>query len=114
MEAYCSSLNALSSKPMEKVFTGSGDCNAMEATTELESIPPLRNAPSGTSAIMRILTDSSKTVRTCSHACSNVIPGVGSSAGAGRVQYLPCPIRPLVSKLIHDPGGSFRIAWNGE
>ena len=39
---------------MENVLTGAADWRAIDATTELESMPPLRNAPSGTSAIMRI------------------------------------------------------------
>ena len=44
---------------MENVLTGALDWSAMEATTALESMPPLRNAPSGTSANMRMRTDSS-------------------------------------------------------
>ena len=38
---------------MEQVFTGLFDCAAIIATTALESTPPDRKAPSGTSAIMR-------------------------------------------------------------
>ena len=38
---------------MEQVFTGSRDTRDMSATTALESTPPLRKAPSGTSAIIR-------------------------------------------------------------
>src|SRR5215467_11329327 len=39
-----SSLYSSSSNPMEKVFTGAEDWRAMEGTTKLESIPPLKNA----------------------------------------------------------------------
>src|SRR5205823_13784743 len=39
--------------PMVNVFTGRLLCDCISATTVLESIPPERNAPSGTSAIMR-------------------------------------------------------------
>ena len=52
---------------MENVLIGSGDCSAIDATTELESMPPLRNAPSGTSAIMRMRTASSNFSRTRDH-----------------------------------------------
>ena len=49
-----SSSNSSWSKPIENVRTGSLDCSAIAATTALESTPPERNAPSGTSAIMRL------------------------------------------------------------
>ena len=42
------------SKPIENVFTGSAEASAIAATTADESIPPERNAPSGTSAISRL------------------------------------------------------------
>src|SRR5439155_1656953 len=41
---------------MENVFTGRDESSAMSATTVLESSPPLRKAPSGTSLIIRRLT----------------------------------------------------------
>ena len=44
---------AASSKPIEKVFTGCVEAAAISATTIEESTPPERNAPSGTSAIIR-------------------------------------------------------------
>ena len=37
---------------MVKVFTGRDDCFCISATTVEESMPPDRNAPSGTSAII--------------------------------------------------------------
>ena len=40
-------------KPIENVRTGSDDCSAIAATTVEESTPPDRNAPRGTSAIIR-------------------------------------------------------------
>ena len=79
-------VEAASSNPMENVFTGSGDCSAMDATTELESMPPLRNAPSGTSAIMRMRTASSNFSRTRITASACVKPGAGSATGAGSCQ----------------------------
>ena len=42
-----------SSKPIVNVCTGRSSSSAISPTTALESIPPLRNAPSGTSAISR-------------------------------------------------------------
>ena len=48
-----------SSKAIEQVLTGSPDKPAIVATTALESTPPDRKAPSGTSEIMRSRTDSS-------------------------------------------------------
>ncbi len=41
------------------MFTGSADTRAIVATTALESTPPERKAPSGTSEIIRNRTDSS-------------------------------------------------------
>ncbi len=52
------SSKAGSSNEMEQVLTGSADSPAIVATTALESTPPDRNAPSGTSEIMRKRTDS--------------------------------------------------------
>ena len=43
---------------IEQVLTGSALTPAIIATTALESTPPERNAPSGTSAIIRSRTDS--------------------------------------------------------
>ena len=51
--------SATLSKEIEQVFTGSGDTRAIVATTALESTPPERNAPSGTSDMSRSLTESS-------------------------------------------------------
>ncbi len=44
---------------MEKVLTGPAPARLISATTALESMPPLRNAPSGTSLIIRRRTASS-------------------------------------------------------
>ncbi len=89
-----SSLKFGSSNPIEKVLTGSLVCKVMDATTELESIPPLKNAPSGTSEISRNRTDSSKSSRKRSHASASVNPGAASSTGTGSCQYRPCSILP--------------------
>ena len=53
---------------MENVLTGAELSSAISATTELESMPPLRNAPSGTSAISRRRTASLKRPANCSMA----------------------------------------------
>jgi hypothetical protein len=54
--ALGSSFQSSSSKPIEKVRTGSGEVSAIAATTVAESIPPERKAPSGTSEIILSLT----------------------------------------------------------
>ena len=70
----------------------------MDATTELESMPPLRNAPSGTSAIMRMRTDSSNFSRTRALTAS-VRSGGGSAAGAGNASSGPAvPRRGFVGE----------------
>jgi hypothetical protein len=79
-------LKALSSKPIEKVRTGSAEASAMDATTELESIPPLKKAPNGTSAIMRIRTDSSNLSRNRAHASASEKPAGVSATGVGNCQ----------------------------
>jgi hypothetical protein len=56
---------------MEKVLIGSRDCSAIDATTELESMPPLKNAPSGTSAILRMRTHSSNFSRSWAAASAS-------------------------------------------
>ena len=63
---------------MEKVFTGRGLAAAMAATTALESIPPLRNAPRGTSLTMCRRTDSSTSAR----SSSTVAPSLRARSGA--------------------------------
>ena len=54
---------------------------ASSATTALESTPPLRKAPTGTSATERIATDSSTSVRTSATAstCDTRGPGANDS-----------------------------------
>ena len=59
---------------MENVFTGPELIFDIVATTELESMPPLRNAPSGTSAISRSFTDSSSRSRRRSMKNCSVFP----------------------------------------
>ena len=71
---------------MENVLTGSVDCRAMDATTELESMPPLRNAPSGTSAIMRMRTDSSNFSRSRAQVSASENPARAPRRPAGNCQ----------------------------
>ena len=44
--------------PIENVLIGLSEFKLINATTVLESTPPLKNAPKGTSLIILILTDS--------------------------------------------------------
>ena len=67
---------------MEKVFTGSFISAAMSPTMIDESIPPLRNAPSGTSLTSRIRTASATSARRRSGASA----GASSSVSAGGAQ----------------------------
>ena len=64
----CSDSSKLRSpKPIEKVLTApAGSASTIIATTELESMPPLRNAPSGTSLTRRRRTASRKRLRNSS------------------------------------------------
>ena len=65
-------------KPTENVLTGWLLARAMQATTIDESMPPDRNAPSGTSDISRDRTASSTVSRTRRRASS-----IGRSASVG-------------------------------
>ncbi len=51
--AYPDSSYPGSEKPIEKVLTGLAASRCISATTSEESMPPERNAPSGTSLIIR-------------------------------------------------------------
>ena len=102
MAAYSNSLKALSSKPMENVRTGSAEASAMEATTELESIPPLKKAPNGTSAIIRMRTDSSNFSR-------KLRAGVGFGEIRGRLGHRrrKLPVAALADgsvRVVSEPG----------
>jgi len=61
-------------KPMEKVFTGFELARVIRATTVEESMPPLSNAPRGTSEINRIFTASASR-RSNSSRHSSSLPG---------------------------------------
>ena len=54
------SLNSLTSNPIEQAFTGSFCKPDINATTALESTPPDKKEPNGTSATIRISTASVK------------------------------------------------------
>src|ERR1700704_6092347 len=74
---------------MEQVTTGSADRPDIIATTALESTPPERNAPKGTSDIMRSFTDSRRrsinsSPASCSVGDAPVLNGTSQySTGAG-------------------------------
>ena len=63
---------------MLKVWIRSGECSAIAATIELESMPPDRNAPSGTSLISRLFTAREKRSRKPSTASSSESSSFGS------------------------------------
>src|SRR5258705_7418836 len=86
----------------------------MDATTQLESIPPLRNAPSGTSAIMRIRTASSKVSRKRRLASSAENPAGSFDTGSGMRQYLPELTVPSARYSNHPPGSNFRTVLKAE
>jgi hypothetical protein len=69
-------------KPTANVYSGSVMWRAISATMRLESRPPLSIAPSGTSLISRIRTDSSSLSSTIS-AHSAAERGVVSACGTG-------------------------------
>jgi len=72
---------AVSSNPTAKVCTGRSIICAISATIRLESSPPLSIAPSGTSLISRIRTDSSSFASSRSLHSSTLPPR--SSVGCG-------------------------------
>ena len=77
---------------MENVFTGRDESSAMSATTVLESSPPLRKAPSGTSLIIRRLTAWRSSWVACSVASAS--PGGRGDGSKRSRQYgrrLTCP-----------------------
>ena len=75
--AYTVSSKAASPNAIEQVLTGSADRPAIIATTALESTPPDRNAPSGTSATRRMRTASRR--RSISSWVTSPVTGWGSS-----------------------------------
>ncbi len=93
---------------MEKVFTGRVLCACIKATTVEELIPPDRNAPSGTSAIIRSLTESRSSASSRSTA--------SFSSGAGSLRACPAMAMPRRSQKHFGagdrPGRSVRI-WPG-
>ena len=70
--ASVDSSKARSAKPTVKVCTGVARCCCIRATTRLESIPPDRKAPTGTSATMRAATESDSTPSRWSAAASGL------------------------------------------
>ena len=75
-----SSLKAASGNPIENVLTGAPERPAIVATTALESMPPLRNAPRGTSLTMCRRTASRRSARSSSTRESSLRPLSGSKA----------------------------------
>jgi hypothetical protein len=64
--------------PIENVLTFAPESRAINPTTTLESTPPDRNAPSGTSLIIRNRTASVIFSRKTSQASSSPIRSLGS------------------------------------
>ena len=83
-------------EPIENVFTGSVLCRAMDATTRLESRPPLKNAPKGTSAIMRIRTLSSNSSHSSAQASlPRILRALVRPEAATSNSALVPPVRPI-------------------
>ena len=76
--AYASSSYSASPNPMANVFTGAPPSRAIAATTALESMPPLRKAPRGTSLMRCRRTDSSTSSASRSASCAAPDPRSGS------------------------------------
>ena len=88
---------------MENVRTGPDIASAMSATTMEESIPPLRNAPTGTSLISRMRTHSRSRVKSSS-ASSSSFRLTGRPAEVPITFYTYRSVFPL-KKL---PAGSYK------
>ena len=86
--AYCCSPHDGSSKPRQKVWTGWVIARCIMATTALESTPPDRKAPRGTSEMSRWRVASSRRWRSaCTgsrRAPASKVPGRGSQYGVSR------------------------------
>ncbi len=93
---------------MENVFTGRDEASAISPTTTLESTPPERNAPSGTSLIMCEVTASFSTARSASAASAADPVNVSSAPTA---QYRFTSARPSLQRRKW-PGGSLRTFLN--
>ena len=89
------SLNAGSPKEIEQVTTGSAESPAIIATTALESTPPERKAPSGTSEIIRSFTDSRSRRTSSSPASCSVIERGGLERHVPVLDRLRCRLASL-------------------
>src|SRR2546430_1568264 len=94
---------------MEKVLTGRGLSRAIVATTELESMPPLRKAPRGTSLTRCSRTDSSSSARKPStHSASLLVQvddDLGVRARVDRVSpalQIPAELLEVVDLAVED------------
>src|SRR5438046_5672885 len=102
--AYTSSSCAGSLKPTEQVTTGRLSASDIYVTTEVESTPPLRKAPNGTSLRRRILTASR---RMLSNSSSSSRSDRASGGGHGTSQYWDIDIDSAV-QIRMCPAGNFR------
>jgi hypothetical protein len=93
-----SSKNPVSpANPIVNVLTGLSEACAMNATTALESIPPLRNAPSGTSLIRRTPTALRiRCVNSSMKSCSDRVRSVLND----RSQYWRCRLLPPSTVIV--------------
>src|SRR5262249_27728949 len=95
-------------RPIEKVLRGGAHRRLMKPTTALESIPPLKNAPSGTSLINLTLTASAINSRVVSTAVCSSSRALGVK---GKSQYREVVMRPR-SKVSVWAAGSFTMPLN--
>src|ERR1700675_2502354 len=91
---------------MENVLIGDEDALAARVVTRLESSPPDRNVPHGTSRGIRLRTAASSMARSCSDACCL---DWGPCDGAGTDQYRSAQTCPSVPSTMKWAGGSFRM-----
>src|ERR1700727_1690070 len=90
-----SSLYSSSPKPIEQVVTASVANSFINATTQLESTPPLRKAPSGTSLNRCDLTDCLRSARSC---CSYSSSLASDNCPSCKSQYLRWKIPRLSTR----------------
>ena len=92
--AASSSSYAGSSKPIENVFTGRDEASAISATTRLESTPPDRNAPSGTSLTRCERTASRSRASSISSASVSSTAAASSVGGRPERRHGRVPVAP--------------------
>ena len=84
--------------------------SAIAATTALESMPPERNAPSGTSLIRRSRTDFGRAARRAARDTRSSRAGV-AVAGERQIPVALDGARARVRRRAGGPAGSLQMSW---